>query len=180
MAFILVFTMYGCGGANIPQQKAVHADDGAATGAEQATESQKKRFPYFASLRHQQVNLRAGPSKDYPIKWTYVRSFVPVEVLASYKDWRQVRDWDGKEGWLHRRMLTRQRSIILLLPVQNLYREPFFHARVIARVEGGLFALLHACQQDWCRIEVGGYDGWLHRDRRRMGFWGVYDNEIVD
>ena len=35
---------------------------------------------YFMTLRHDIVNLRQGPSKDYPIKIFYKKKFLPVLI----------------------------------------------------------------------------------------------------
>jgi uncharacterized protein YraI len=33
---------------------------------------------YFSTLRYNNVNLRQGPSKDYPIKIFYKKKYLPV------------------------------------------------------------------------------------------------------
>ena len=39
---------------------------------------------YFMTLRHDQVNLRQGPSKDYPIKIFY-KKILPYKGWNSYE-----------------------------------------------------------------------------------------------
>jgi hypothetical protein len=39
--------------------------------------------PRYASLRYDEVNGRAGPSPDYPVRWTYERAGLPVVVIRS-------------------------------------------------------------------------------------------------
>ena len=41
-----------------------------------ANESKK-----FLSLKNNEVNLRQGPSFEYPIKFIYIKKYLPVEVL---------------------------------------------------------------------------------------------------
>ncbi|HKO07147.1 MAG TPA: SH3 domain-containing protein [Alphaproteobacteria bacterium] len=35
---------------------------------------------------------------------------------------------------------------------------------------------LLGCGGPWCRVEVGGYRGWL----KRTEFWGVYPDEKIE
>ncbi|HEU0156413.1 MAG TPA: SH3 domain-containing protein, partial [Stellaceae bacterium] len=41
--------------------------------------------------------------------------------------------------------------------------------------EPGVVARLAKCQGPWCRIEAGGYAGWV----RRSEVWGVLPDETV-
>src|SRR5258708_4490879 len=57
--------------------------------------------PRFVTLRSDKVNLRVGPSEQYPIDWVFTRKNLPVEIVAEYGTWRKIRDIDGTEGWVH-------------------------------------------------------------------------------
>jgi SH3-like domain-containing protein len=49
---------------------------------------------YFSTLRYNNVNLRQGPSKDYPVKIFYKKKYLPVLVQDTSNNWRKVRDHD--------------------------------------------------------------------------------------
>ena len=55
-------------------------------------------IPRFVSLAAKEVNLRAGPGKNYPVTWVFVRKGLPVMVTAEFEYWRKVRDLDGEAG----------------------------------------------------------------------------------
>ena len=38
----------------------------------------------FLTLKNNKVNLRDGPSKDYPIILVYKKKYLPVEILDSW------------------------------------------------------------------------------------------------
>ena len=57
-------------------------------------------IPQFVSLKATEVNARVGPGPDYQIAWVFKRAGLPVEVLAEFDSWRQVRDSDGVTGWV--------------------------------------------------------------------------------
>ena len=131
--------------------------------------------PRFATLRASEVNLRAGPGEQYPIEWVFTHKNLPVEIVAEFKVWRKIRDADGTEGWVHERMVTGRRSVLVRGQMRQLHSRPAADAAVVARVEPGVVAGLIECQAAWCRIEAGGVKGWLKRDE----VWGVYPDEVI-
>ena len=50
--------------------------------------------PYWMSLRDDKAYMRTGPRDSYPIKWVYVRKYLPVKVVGKEADWRMVEDPD--------------------------------------------------------------------------------------
>lgn len=146
--------------------------------ASAATDGSRLPIPRFVSLRATEANMRAGPGEQYPIKWTYRRQGLPLEVTAEYEHWRRVRDWQGAEGWMHSSMLTGKRSIIVTGDVHPLRAEPDPGSGVLARIEGKVIGKVLACPKggDWCKVEIEGVKGWL----RRGEMWGVYEEEEID
>ncbi len=132
-------------------------------------------LPRFASLRSEQVNLRAGPGSRYPIEWVLTRKDMPVEIIAEFENWRRIRDWQGTEGWVHQRMLTSKRAVIVKTVIRALRSRPDASSAVLARVEPGVLARLRDCQGAWCRVETGDVTGWIQRSE----VWGVYADEVV-
>ena len=129
--------------------------------------------PRFVTLAPREVNVRTGPGVRYPIRLVIRREGLPVEVVREFDVWRQVRDRDGDEGWVHKSMLSGRRAVIVLQSVQTLLRRPEKDARPVVRLEPGVIAALDTCQGDWCQVSVGGYTGWTRRDV----LWGVYPDE---
>src|SRR5262245_18286839 len=56
--------------------------------------------PRWVSVKAERVNVRRGPSTEHELLWTYVKSGVPVEIIAEYETWRRIRDADGSTGWV--------------------------------------------------------------------------------
>jgi len=131
--------------------------------------------PRFASLRADEVNLRTGPGERYPIDWVLVKKGLPVEIVQEFDVWRKIRDSQGSEGWVHQRMVTGTRTVIVAGAMRLLHGEPDAAAAVVARVEPGVVARLLECRGPWCRIETQGIKGWLGRSE----VWGVYPDEVV-
>ena len=54
---------------------------------------------YFLTLRNEKVNLRQGPSFDYPVKILYKKKFLPVLIQDSSDNFRKIRDHENNSGW---------------------------------------------------------------------------------
>ena len=137
-------------------------------------------IPRFVSLRAEEANIRTGPGEQYPIKWTYQRQGLPLEVVAEFHHWRRVRDWQGTEGWMHSSMLSGRRFFIVIddgkaVPIRA---DANAAARVVAQVEPKVIGRIDECAKgsDWCRVRVDDVKGWLPR----KAMWGTYPNEEVD
>ncbi len=141
-----------------------------------AAVAEETPLPRFASLRSNEVNLRAGPGTQYPVEWVFLRRGLPVEIVAEYGRWRKVRDVDGSLGWVHQSLLSGRRWVMVRGAVQELYQAPAEGAEPVLRVEPGVLGKLLACREEWCRIDVAGHEGWVMRRQ----LWGVYANETVE
>ena len=133
-------------------------------------------LPRFVSLRHDTVHVRAGPGQEYPIRWTYQRQGLPVQILRHYENWRFVRDPVGDEGWVHASGLARRRTVVVTGAVRVLRAEPGEGAAAVARLEPGVVANLEKCERAWCRLSVKGYAGWI----RQQDVWGVRPGERLE
>ncbi|MCZ6763829.1 MAG: SH3 domain-containing protein [Alphaproteobacteria bacterium] len=139
-----------------------------------ATQSwgQDRMVPRFASVRSSEVNMRTGPGTRYPIDWVLVRRSQPVEIIDEHEAWRQIRDWQGDVGWVHRSMLRSLRTVIFT-GAQSMRRRPEPQADPVAEIGAGVIAELLECAAAWCRVETraqaGRFKGWV-----RIGaLWGV-------
>ncbi|HUZ62355.1 MAG TPA: SH3 domain-containing protein [Acetobacteraceae bacterium] len=135
-------------------------------------------LPRFVSLRSNDVNLRAGPGFQYPIKWVFRRRGLPVEVVREFDVWRLVKDPFGAEGWVHEATITGFRDFIVEGAERTMRRAPSSGAPVVARLMPGVIGrILHcAAGSDWCETKVDQHRGWL----RRQDFWGSYAGEKVN
>ncbi|MEX3011192.1 SH3 domain-containing protein [Hoeflea sp. TYP-13] len=137
-------------------------------------------LPRFVSLKARRVNLRIGPSRDYAVEWLYTRSGIPMEIIQEYDHWRRVRDPDGTEGWIHKSLLTGDRTAVIApwkrgeKQVYVLLREkPQLGAQLTAKLEPGVVIKIAECNGKWCRGEVQGTKGWVAQDE----IWGAYPGE---
>ena len=65
---------------------------------------------YFLTLRNDKVNLRQGPSFEYPIKLFYKKKYLPVLVQDKSENFRKIRDHENNTGWIHISQLSKKKS----------------------------------------------------------------------
>lgn len=140
--------------------------------------------PRFVSLKSDRVNLRNGPSTDYPTGWVYRRAGLPLEVIKEFEAWRQVRDAEGTTGWVLQTLLSGRRTGLVLPweikkgqkpPQVSIHASDSASAQVVVNVEAGVIANLHSCDGRWCRVTVENYAGYIEQKK----LWGVYDGEAI-
>lgn len=139
-------------------------------------------LPRFVSLKGSRTNMRIGPSFDHRVSWVYVKRGVPVEVIQEFEVWRQIRDSDGQEGWVHKAMLSARRTAIVAPWARQkeeyfpLYRDPDQKAGKMAKLQAGVYSDVEECENGWCKISGTAYRGWVKEDQ----LWGVYPGEPVN
>lgn len=135
-------------------------------------------LPRFVSISKSEANVRRGPGEDYPLLYQYQRRGLPLEIVAEYGQWRQVRDHEGAEGWMHARLLRGTRTIMVRQAANALALRARADgaAGVVALVQSGTIGRLEECADAWCEVQFDGHEGWLPRDM----LWGVYRFEYND
>lgn len=131
--------------------------------------------PRFVSLSSNEVNVRVGPGKRYPIAWVFTRSGWPVEIIAEYEFWRQIRDIEGATGWVHKSLLSGRRTILITGDRRPIFDEADSDSAVVLLAEPGVQGKLLECDGPWCAVEIAGNKGWL----KASHFYGVYENEKI-
>jgi SH3-like domain-containing protein len=128
--------------------------------------AQERAVPYWAALRYEQVNMRVGPSRDYPVEWVYKRKGMPVKVIRTREGWRLVRDVAGAQGWVAASQLTPERGVVVIgKGLADLRAEPRAASALRWRAEPGVVARYLRCETGWCEIDAAGRKGWVLAER---------------
>ena len=122
---------------------------------------------YFLTLRNDKVNLRLGPSFDYPVKIIYKKKYFPVLITESSDNFRKVQDFEKNSGWVHISQLSKKKAG-LTLEDSILFNKPAIYSKPLAKMEKGRLIIIKKCRNDWCKIKTGKYSGWLEKDK----IWG--------
>jgi SH3-like domain-containing protein len=138
-------------------------------------------LPRFVSLKADEVNVRQGPGWDHAVAWVFRRIGLPVEVIAEYDVWRQVRDSEGATGWVLGSLLSGRRTV-LIAPWKtdrrtiDLYEVAERTNAVRAKLAPGVLGDVESCDGRWCRIDAGGQAGFIPQEL----LWGAYPGEAVN
>ncbi|GGD93190.1 hypothetical protein GCM10011515_11210 [Tsuneonella deserti] len=132
--------------------------------------AQDREVPYWASIKTEKLNLRAGPGRDYPVRWVYHRPGLPLKVIRVHEGWRLVRDPAGDEGWVTANLLSKERGGIVVGEGLAAIREkPGDGSKLKWNAEPGVVAHIDDCADGWCRIDVEGRAGFMRAER----LWGA-------
>ena len=67
----------------------------------------------FVMLKNSKVNVRYGPSFEYPIKYIYLKKNLPIKIIDKKENFRRIIDHKHNSGWIHTSQLKKSSSIIL-------------------------------------------------------------------
>ena len=124
---------------------------------------------YFLTLRNNEANLRQGPSFEYPIKLFYKKRFLPVLIQDKFENFRKIRDHENNTGWVHISQLSKKKAAITIYDDQLIFNKPSIYSRPYAILKKGRLCRVHKCKEEWCKISVDKYKGWVKKDI----LWGL-------
>ena len=120
---------------------------------------------YFLTLRFNSVNLRQGPSFDYPVKIFYKKKYLPVLVQDTSDNFRKIKDHENNTGWIHHSQLSKKKAALVLDEKIIIFKNKTIFSRPLAVLEKGRLCLISKCKNDWCKIKVEKYSGWVKKKK---------------
>ena len=124
---------------------------------------------YFLTLRNEKVNLRQGPSFDYPVKIFYKKKFLPVLIQDRSENFRKVRDHENNTGWIHISQLSKKKAAIVIDDKLILFNSPTIYSNPLAILKKGRLVKIKKCKNDWCKVMTGDFSGWVKKE----SLWGL-------
>jgi len=129
--------------------------------------SYSKEEKKFLMLKNNKVNVRYGPSFDYPIKYIYKKIYLPLEVIDKKENFRRIIDHKKNSGWIHRTQLKKSKSFITTSN-KILFKKPTKYSKPLAKLETGRLLLIKKCEKNWCNVNTDQFSGWI--DKKNV--WG--------
>ena len=124
----------------------------------------------FLMLKNNEVNVRYGPSLDYPIKYIYKKINLPVKVIDTKENMRRILDHKKNSGWIHRSQLKKSKSLITT-KIKILFKKPTKYSEPLVRIDEGRLLIVNVCENNWCSIKTDKYSGWIEK----KDVWGSVD-----
>ena len=125
---------------------------------------------YFLTLRNDKVNLRQGPSFEYPIKLFYKKKFLPVLVQEKFENFRKIRDHENNTGWIHVSQLSKKKAVIVIDDGAYIFSSNTIYSKPLAISKSGKLLLVKKCKKNWCKISSKNIKGWIKKE----SLWGLY------
>ena len=124
---------------------------------------------YFLTLRYDKVNLRQGPSREYPVKIFYKKKFLPVLVQDQSENFRKIRDHENNTGWVHISQLSKKKAAIVIDDDLIMFKNPTIYSKPVVILKKGKLSKIIKCKVEWCKAEVDNYKGWVKKE----SLWGL-------
>ena len=119
---------------------------------------------YFLTLRNDKVNLRQGPSFEYPIKLYYKKKFLPVLILDQSDNFRKIRDHENNTGWIHISQLSKKKAALTVEDNQIVFSKPSIYSKPHVILKKGKLCKINKCLDEWCKIQVNDHKGWIKKE----------------
>ena len=117
----------------------------------------------FLMLKNNKVNVRYGPSFDYPIKYIYKKISLPVQLIDKKENFRRIIDHKKNTGWIHISQLKKSKSLITT-SVKILFKKPTKYSKPIAKLDAGRLLLIQKCEKNWCNVKTEKFSGWIDKN----------------
>ena len=122
---------------------------------------------HYLILKYNEVNVRYGPGRDYPIKYVYKKKNLPIKIIDKKENFRRIIDFKKNSGWIHISQLKKGKSFILLED-QLLFSKPTKYSKPILKIAKGRLLLIKKCKKKWCKVKTEKYIGWI----KAINVWG--------
>jgi SH3-like domain-containing protein len=130
-------------------------------------------LPRYASLKDDEIYVRAGPGQRYPIKFIFQRDQLPVKITHEFAGWRKVIDARGNEGWVYGVLISGKRTALVTADNVKVRRSDENDARSVAELAKDVIVPIETCGVSYCLVKGEGYEGWVDRTT----LWGIDPKE---
>ena len=121
----------------------------------------------FLSLKKNKVNVRYGPSFEFPVKYIYKKINLPIKEIDKKENFRRIIDHKKNSGWIHVSQLKKINSTIVTVD-KILFSRPSVFSKPIAVIKKNRLLVILKCNVDWCKVETDGFKGWVDK----ANLWG--------
>ena len=122
----------------------------------------------FLSLKKNKVNVRYGPSFEFPIKYVYKKIDFPIKQIDKKENFRRIIDIKNNSGWIHVSQLKKINSVITL-ENKIMFKKPTVFSKPIAKIEKGRLLIIQNCDKEWCKAKTNNFKGWINKEY----LWGA-------
>ena len=121
----------------------------------------------YLSLKKNKVNVRYGPSFEFPIKYTYQKKNLPLKQIDKKENFRRIIDHKKNSGWIHISQLKKINSVITTKE-KIMFKKSSIFSKPIAKIKKGRLLIIQKCVDKWCKVKTDHITGWIDKN----DLWG--------
>lgn len=115
----------------------------------------------YVSVNKDGANIRSGPDTNKDLLWEVYKDF-PLEVIKRQKDWAQIKDFEGDQGWIYTNLISKEKRVIVKANSVNMRSEPSTDSKVVATVKYGVVFTPVEKKGTWLKVKhEDGSSGWI-------------------
>jgi len=115
----------------------------------------------YVAVNKDGANIRSGPDAKKDLLWEVFKDF-PLQVVKRQKDWLQIKDFEGDQGWIFANLVSKEKRVIVKATTANMRSEPKKDATVVATVKYGVVFTPVEKKGEWLKVKhEDGTSGWI-------------------
>lgn len=116
------------------------------------------------------ATLRSSPATAGSLVAMEAPRYYPLQVIGAQDEFVNVRDYQGREGWVPRSEIGLTRGVVVQSAVANLRNGPGEAHQVMFQARRGVAFRVIQDQMSWFYVEhESGRTGWIHKNL----VWGM-------
>jgi SH3 domain protein len=126
----------------------------------------------FISVKVKQAILFEGPSKTTEKRYIVTEGY-PLEVLVNLKDWKKVKDHNGKISWIESKYTHNERTVLILKDDAVIFNQANDNSHKLANVDKSVVLKLNSTLLvgNWAEVktQIEGLIGFINIEE----VWGL-------
>ncbi len=115
----------------------------------------------YVSVSKDGANIRSAPDPKKDLLWEVYKDY-PLQVVKRKKDWIEVKDFEGDQGWIFANLVNKGKRVIVKANSANLRSEPKKDSAAVATVKYGVIFTPVEKKGDWLKVKhEDGTSGWM-------------------
>ena len=83
-------------------------------------------------------------------------------------NYRKIKDHENNTGWIHVSQLSQKKAALVSDNKTVMFKNSTVFSKPLVILEKGRLCLVSKCKNDWCKIKVEKYSGWV----KKKSLWG--------
>lgn len=115
----------------------------------------------YVSVNKDGANIRSGPDVKNDLLWEVYKDF-PLQIIKRQKDWAQIKDFEGDQGWIFTNLISKDKRVIVKANSVNMRSTPDKDGKVVATVKYGVVFTPVEKKGAWLKVKhEDGTSGWI-------------------